>query len=113
MPNSATKPIAPRSRRRFRQSQRQHAADDRHRDHAEREQRIAHIAEIGEKQPEDDQQADRHHHFQPLHGIVEIGQFARPFQAVAGAGAFWAMRAWASATALPRSRLRTENLIGI
>ena len=60
------------------------AAEDRHGDHAHRQQRVDHRAEIEPEQDRDQRQTDRHHDGQALDRVLQIAELADPFHVRAG-----------------------------
>ncbi len=116
MPNSATKPIAADTLNGVPvRNSAKDAADQRHRHHARRQQRVGQRAEIDEQQHADQRQAQRHDNRQALDRVLQFAELADPFEAVAGRQPHLLARSCccASCTAPPRSRPRTLNLIGM
>src|SRR5436853_7111849 len=82
IPNNATNPIAADTVKGMPDTKKtEHAAKDRHRDHAHRKQRIHHRAEIEPQQHRDQSEADRHHDGQALDSVLQIPELADPLQA--------------------------------
>ena len=116
MPNSATKPIAAETLNgRAGQIEREDAADQRHRNDAGGQQTSISEPKLKYSSSADQQQAQRHDDRQPLQRVLQIAELADPFQPVAARqrAPARATLCCASSTALPRSRPRTLNLIGM